>query len=132
MICRMKLLKRVSSLTAPLRAGPVEWLGREESNLQIADPESAALPFGHAPSRVRRTSGRTEALYDVDRRGVKGEPPFDPGSSESALLGPCNTPADCRSMLRARVCRPRAACFRGAWREEARGYRDFLCGMARF
>src|SRR5262249_23473798 len=26
------------------------WLGREDSNPQIADPESAALPFGHAPA----------------------------------------------------------------------------------
>ena len=47
----MKLEKRTSSVegsvTRGLSAGP-EWLGREESNLEIADPESAALPFGYA------------------------------------------------------------------------------------
>ncbi len=26
------------------------WLGREDSNLRMAEPKSAALPLGHAPS----------------------------------------------------------------------------------
>src|SRR5207253_2978765 len=34
------------------------WLERKDSNLQPSDPESAALPLRHSPSRFRSEAGR--------------------------------------------------------------------------
>jgi hypothetical protein len=40
-----------------------DWLGREDSNLRMAEPKSAALPLGYAPSMglLRFTAGRFKA-----------------------------------------------------------------------
>src|ERR1051325_7763817 len=39
----------------------VEWLGRQDSNLGMAESKSAALPLGYAPIRNRPLGGRTIA-----------------------------------------------------------------------
>jgi hypothetical protein len=39
------------------------WLGRQDSNLEMAESKSAALPLGYAPSVARR------------RRSIYGKPP---------------------------------------------------------
>jgi hypothetical protein len=43
------------------RLSEINWLGREDSNLRMAESKSAALPLGYAPSRlhVLRSGGRT-------------------------------------------------------------------------
>ena len=36
-----------------------KWLGREDSNLRMADPKSAALPLGDAPSALKSRDAET-------------------------------------------------------------------------
>ena len=37
----------------------INWLGREGSNLRMAESKSAALPLGYAPTGDKGTGGRT-------------------------------------------------------------------------
>src|SRR3954452_11391238 len=46
------------------------WLGREGSNLRMAESKSAALPLGYAPTGDERNGGRT---------GYRGFPPVAAG-----------------------------------------------------
>ena len=46
------------------------WLGREDSNLRMADPKSAALPLGDAPSVAERKRGVARAQRPRRRRSA--------------------------------------------------------------
>src|SRR5262249_31019036 len=52
------------------------WLGRQDSNLGMAESKSAALPLGYAPPRNRPCGGRTIAAggrpINVGRAGLHG------------------------------------------------------------
>ncbi|CFX53497.1 protein of unknown function [Candidatus Filomicrobium marinum] len=81
------------------------WLGRQDSNLGMAVPKTAALPLGYAPSdrmvfysvfagfQVRQTrgwalkKGRTPSLYFVSHLGR----PF----GRPAKMKPINSPVAC-------------------------------------
>jgi site-specific DNA recombinase len=57
-----KLLKRK-------KRGPSEiWLGRQDSNLGMAVPKTAALPLGDAPKRDRPESGRSRPYIQCRRK----------------------------------------------------------------
>jgi hypothetical protein len=45
--------------TGDCRITPTAWLGREDSNLRMAESKSAALPLGDAPVRATGISGPT-------------------------------------------------------------------------
>ena len=51
----------------------IYWLGREDSNLRMAESKSAALPLGYAPMRRRIAAGR---LRVVGRRNIATPPPL--------------------------------------------------------
>ena len=44
--------------TEMVREDRTGWLGREDSNLRMAESKSAALPLGYAPMRHRMAAGR--------------------------------------------------------------------------
>ena len=48
------------------------WLGREDSNLRMAEPKSAALPLGYAPTAVRNDAGST-LLAGSQARNLQGK-----------------------------------------------------------
>ena len=51
------------------------WLGREGSNLRMAESKSAALPLGYAPTG--RNEGRIDPLDRLrQRRSIEGVAPF--------------------------------------------------------
>ncbi len=52
--------------------GRTGWLGREDSNLRMAESKSAALPLGYAPMRRRIAAGRPRA---VGQRNIAARPP---------------------------------------------------------
>ena len=49
------------------------WLGREDSNLRMAESKSAALPLGYAPP----DRGNARRLNRPGRADHSGEPVFD-------------------------------------------------------
>src|SRR6185437_2116986 len=60
-------------------AGTTNWLGREGSNLRMAESKSAALPLGYAPTAGPETAGfwpRADSLWQ--RRSIGGVRPFQP------------------------------------------------------
>jgi hypothetical protein len=57
--------------TRPLETGP-DWLGREDSNLRMAESKSAALPLGYAPMH---TAGLPPALA-FGARKITARPPW--------------------------------------------------------
>ena len=80
------------------------WLGREDSNLRMAESKSAALPLGYAPTRreagwARRKAGRTivRALphrngCPMDLRTASGSDLFYVNVVRSALAPQTSTP----------------------------------------
>jgi hypothetical protein len=80
------------------------WLGREDSNLRMAESKSAALPLGYAPTRrkaggTRRKAGRTIVRALPHRNGcpmglrerVAGKPDYA-NAARSALAPQTRTP----------------------------------------
>jgi hypothetical protein len=49
--------ERTETLNKRLRCKGIAWLGRQDSNLGMAESKSAALPLGYAP--LRWEAGRT-------------------------------------------------------------------------
>ncbi len=50
------------------------WLGREDSNLRMAESKSAALPLGYAPKPDRRETRGEKPVSHVGRRDHSGAP----------------------------------------------------------
>ncbi len=66
---------------APHRDG-TGWLGREDSNLRMAESKSAALPLGYAPMHCRIAAGRTPAAgrnITAPPRGINDDATIDAG-----------------------------------------------------
>jgi hypothetical protein len=47
----------------------LNWLGREDSNLRMAESKSAALPLGYAPTARRRDRTTLVAKRDKGKAG---------------------------------------------------------------
>src|SRR5262245_3900144 len=58
--CERKIVASFLARRRQPTDGPA-WLGRQDSNLGMAESKSAALPLGYAPSRNRPCGGRTIA-----------------------------------------------------------------------
>ncbi len=126
--------REVRSVAPPIRVTPpgtgAAWLGREDSNLRMAESKSAALPLGYAPSFASSTGfargGRTimrgpthrnrcrEALWLIGRGAMPNEARQRPSS-----LADGRCPAKLRPTARLcpRCCRCRMR--RSRWREVA-------------
>jgi hypothetical protein len=59
--------ERTETLNKRLRCKGIAWLGRQDSNLGMAESKSAALPLGYAP-----TGGDIAAPPVARNRGVWG------------------------------------------------------------
>jgi hypothetical protein len=51
-----------------LNLNEIKWLGREDSNLRMAESKSAALPLGYAPTRHRIAARRTGGMRNITAR----------------------------------------------------------------
>jgi hypothetical protein len=71
------------------------WLGREDSNLRMAESKSAALPLGYAPPQVgnrgrsRGRSGRRNIIADSSAI-----------NDDTDAIDPAISSADCRRLAR--------------------------------
>jgi hypothetical protein len=62
----MKPKRTILARVKPLRKSIKQWLGRQDSNLGMAESKSAALPLGYAPS------GGASAAARADHSGEAG------------------------------------------------------------
>ena len=102
--CRHGADMRLNRFTAERLSLCKHWLGREDSNLRMAESKSAALPLGYAPSRRKagwawRKAGRTivRALphrngCPMDLRTASGSGLFYVNVVRSALAPQTSTP----------------------------------------
>jgi hypothetical protein len=101
-------LRRSSTRSSPLTTKSPRsrsaWLGREDSNLRMAESKSAALPLGYAPTRreagwARRKAGRRIVRALPHRNGCPGDcvarhgqTQFCANAARSALAPQTRTP----------------------------------------
>jgi hypothetical protein len=74
MTFRMHRKRKTRTPANSLVITTVCWLGREDSNLRMAESKSAALPLGYAPLRDARTIATPHAPFNTrqfSRRGTR-------------------------------------------------------------
>jgi hypothetical protein len=85
----------------PIRWG--EWLGREGSNLRMAESKSAALPLGYAPMVALGQNPQRSAVIVVCRGRVKSEPRCGSAMRECPLGYPATDPAEDETTIDVRL-----------------------------
>src|SRR5690242_4478928 len=71
------------------------WLGREDSNLRMAESKSAALPLGYAPPQV---GNRGRSRGRLGRRNIIAD--SSAINDDTDAIDPAISSADCRRLAR--------------------------------